>query len=47
MSILDKTPEEYDNMTKYRTHLSTLVKLSNDMAFAIERERYKKSLKND
>lgn len=44
MSILDKTPEEYENMSKYRTHLSTVFKMSSDMAFAIARERYKKSL---
>lgn len=47
MSILDKTPEEYDNMTKYRTHLSTLLKMSSDMAYAVARERYKLSLRNE
>lgn len=47
MSILDKTPEEYENMTKYRTHLSTLLKMSSDMAYAAARERYKKTLKNE
>jgi hypothetical protein len=47
MSILDKTAEEYDNMTKYRTHLSTLLKMSSDMAYAVARERYKLSLTNE
>lgn len=47
MSILDKTPEEYENMTKYRTHLSTLLKMSSDMAFSVARERYKKSIENE
>lgn len=47
MSILDKTAEEYENMTKYRTHLSTLLKMSSDMAYAVARERYKKSLVNE
>lgn len=47
MSILDKTAEEYENMTKYRTHLSTLLKMSSDMAYAVARERYKLSLKNE
>ena len=47
MSILDKTAEEYDNMTKYRTHLSTLLKMSSDMAYAVARERYKKSVVNE
>lgn len=46
LSILDKTPEEYDNMTKYRTHLSTIVKMASDLAYTVARERYKKSLKN-
>lgn len=41
MSILDKTPEEYENMTKYRTHLSTLFKMASDMAYAVARERIK------
>ena len=47
MTILDKTAEEYENMSKFRTHLSTLLKMSNDMAYAVARERYKKSLNND
>ena len=47
MTILDKTAEEYENMTKFRTHLSTLLKISSDMAYAVARERYKKSLNND
>lgn len=42
MSILDKTAEEYENMTKYRTHLSTILKMSSDMAYAVARERIKK-----
>jgi hypothetical protein len=42
MSILDKTPEEYENMTKYRTSLSTTLKISSDFAFASARERQKK-----
>ena len=46
MSILDKTPEEYENMTKYRTHLSTLLKISSDMAYAVARERYKNNNTN-
>lgn len=46
MGILDKTAEEYENMTKYRTHLSTLLKISSDMAYAVARERYQKTLKN-
>ena len=46
ISILDKTPEEYENMTKFRTHLSTIFKMSCDLANAIARERYKKSLNN-
>lgn len=45
MSILDKTPEEYEAMSKFRTHLSTVFKMSCDLANAIARERYKKSLK--
>ena len=47
MSIFDKTPEEYENMTKYRTHLSTLLKVSSDMAYAAARERYKKTVNNE
>ena len=46
MSILDKTPEEYENMTKFRTHLSTIFKMSCDLASTIARERYKKNLNN-
>jgi hypothetical protein len=46
MSILDKTPEEYENMTKYRCPMSTIVKNASDMAYAVERERYKATLKN-
>jgi hypothetical protein len=41
MSILDKSAEEYENMTKYRTHLSTLLKMASDMAYAVARERIK------
>lgn len=41
MSILDKTAEEYENMTKYRTHLSTVLKMASDMAYAVARERIK------
>jgi hypothetical protein len=44
MSILDKTPEEYENMSKFRTHISTILKISNDMAYTIARERYKNTL---
>lgn len=47
MSILDKTPEEYENMTKYRTHLSTLLKMASDMAYAVARERYKMTATNE
>lgn len=47
MSILDKSAEEYENMTKYRTHLSTLVKIASDMAYSVARERYKLSQKED
>lgn len=42
MSILDKSPEEYENMTKFRTHLSTILRMSSDMAFTVARERYKR-----
>lgn len=45
MSILDKTAEEYDNMTKHRTHLSTMLKMSSDMAYAVARKRYNETLK--
>lgn len=44
MTIIDKTPEEYENMTKFRTHLSTILKMANDMAYTVARERYKKNL---
>ena len=47
MSIFDKTPEEYENMAKYRTHLSTLLKMSSDMAYTAARERYKKTVNNE
>lgn len=47
MSVLDKNNEEYESSSKYRTHLSTIVKMSNDLAYSIARERYKKSLINN
>jgi hypothetical protein len=43
MSILDKTAEEYENMAKFRTHLSTVLRMSSDLAFTVARERYKKT----
>ena len=46
MSILDKTPEEYEAMSKYRTHLSTLFKMSCDLAYTVARERYIKEQHN-
>lgn len=45
MGILDKSAEEYENMSRYRTHLSTLLKMSNDMAYTVARERFKMSNK--
>ena len=47
MSIFDKTPEEFENMSKFRTHLSSLLKMASDMAYAVARERYKNSLVNE
>ena len=47
MSILDKTAEEYENMAKHRTHLSTLLKIASDMAYSVARERYKLSQKEN
>ena len=47
MSILDKTAEEYESMTKYRTHLSTIFKMANDLAYTVARERHKKTLTNE
>lgn len=41
MTILDKTAEEYENMTKFRTHLSTIIRMSSDLAYAAARERAK------
>ena len=42
MSILDKTPEEYENMTKFRTSISTVLKTASDFAFAAARSRHNK-----
>lgn len=47
MTILDKTAEEYEKMTPFRTHLSTLLKISSDMAYTVARERYKKNVNNN
>lgn len=44
MSILDKTGEEYENMSKFRTPLSTILKTASDMAYAIARKRYNDEL---
>ena len=40
MSILDKTAEEYENMAKYRTPLSTILRMANDIAYAFSRQTY-------
>jgi hypothetical protein len=45
MSILDKNAEEYENCAKFRSHLSTIVRMANDLANTIARERYKNSIK--
>lgn len=45
MSILDKTGEEYENMAKFRSPISTVLKHANDMAYAIARKRYMDNLK--
>lgn len=45
MSIIEKTSEEYDAMSKYRTHLSTIFKMSHDLAIIAMRERYKQEKK--
>ena len=47
MTILDKSAEEYEKMTPFRTHLSTLLKMASDMAYALARERYKKNVNNN
>lgn len=47
MSILDKTAEEYEKMSLYRTHLSTVFKMSSDMAFINARERYAEKKNNE
>ena len=47
MTILDKTAEEYEKMTPFRTHLSTLLKMASDMAYALAIERYKKNVNNN
>ena len=41
MTIMDKTAEEYENMSKHRTMLSTIIRMANEMAFTMEREKYK------
>lgn len=45
MSILDKTGEEYENMSKFRSPLSTILKHANDMAYTLARKRYIDNLK--
>lgn len=45
MSILDKNAEEYENCARFRSHLSTIVRMANDLANTIARERYKNSIK--
>lgn len=41
MTIMDKTAEEYENMSKHRTMLSTIIRMANEMAYTMERERFK------
>lgn len=45
MSIIDKSPEEYENMNKYRTALSTIIRVANDMAYAHARKVYNDKIK--
>lgn len=40
MSIMDKSAEEYESMNKYRTHLSTLIRMANDMAYMFARDKH-------
>lgn len=47
MSILDKTGEEYENMTKFRTPLSTILKNASDLAYARARKLYNDELNNN
>ena len=42
MSILDKTPEEYENSSKFISHLSTIFKMCVDLTYICARERLKK-----
>jgi hypothetical protein len=44
MSILDKTGDEYENMSKYRTPLSSILKNASDLAFAFARKTYNDTL---
>jgi hypothetical protein len=46
MTIMDKSAEEYENMAKYRTMLSTILRMANDLAYTLERERTKLSTNN-
>lgn len=47
MSIMDKSAEEYENMSKYRTILSTIVRSANEVAYKIESERVKLENNNE
>ena len=46
MCIMDKSAEEYEAMSKYRTMLSTILRTANDLAYTLERERTKLSTAN-
>lgn len=43
LSIMDKSPEEYESMNKFRSHLSTILRMANDLAYLLARERAKQS----
>lgn len=47
MCIMDKNAEDYEAMAKYRTMLSTILRMSNDLAYTIERERVKTKIANE
>jgi hypothetical protein len=47
MCVMDKTAEEYENMNKYRTMLSTILRTANDLAYTLERERTKLTTANE
>ena len=46
MSILDKSNEEFEKSNKYNSHLSTIFKMASDLAYSLQRERYKLSKTN-